>query len=306
MQPEQLSNALDLENGPDAAADNAIADVSAPIGVAQPCDPVPGATNSMQAPAANGKGVGQLLSIFKTAAEDQANMYRDLNERMDRLEQTEEAANLRETVRELFEVVTGLAGEMGRRISHAEHRIATVAKAVEVLVEKFSSDTDQLKHLNAATHEKLVTLHELLDAAEVRGGLTEAAIAELREGSGKPLAALGVLSKNLESFGDRLSQQETQSAQLGDRLEITEGQIADFAQVESKVESLTTRMTALADVEKSLAELREQGEQTSADFSLLKDRIAQAESGIAASAEQSQSLAKLHASLAETYAPKAG
>ena len=65
-------------------------------------------------------------------------------------------------------------------------------------------------------------------------------------------------------------------------------------------------MTALADVEKSLAELREQGEQTSADFSLLKDRIAQAESGIAASAEQSQSLAKLHASLAETYAPKAG
>ena len=306
MQPEQTSNALDHESamsggGAAEIADDRLADDTPQTAVpAVTIDTMPAS-----APSATDKGVGQLLSIFKIAAEDQADVHRDLNERMDRLEKFEDVRSLRESVRELLDVVTGLAGEMDRRISRAEHQITTVAKAVEALVGNFSSATDDLKHLNLSAHEKLVTLHELLNSTEVRIDQAEIAIAGSREGDSKSLAALGVLSKSLQSFDDRLSQEQTQSEQLEGRLGLAESRLANFAGVETRIEALTTRVAELGTIEKSLTELREGSELVSADMSTLQTRVAQAEIGIKASAEQNQSLAKLHASLAQTYAPKA-
>src|SRR5258708_36011196 len=116
MQQDKSSNAiaLDLENAG-----------SVGFGAEFPLDDSAD-TMGAASQSTTGRDVGTLVSGFKIAAENQAGAHQALSERIDRLEQKEDFQSLHETVRDLYEVLSGFVGEMDRRMSQAENRIAAV------------------------------------------------------------------------------------------------------------------------------------------------------------------------------------
>ncbi len=238
MQQDQLSNAIALEI---ESADSDSAATQLPVD--DSADAIAAASQGESA-----GGVGKLVSIFKIAAEDQVNAYEALSERIARLEQDEDSPSLRETVRELFEVVSGLAGEMDRRMSQAENRIAAVAHTVESLADNIASASSDLEQLHVAAQEKTTTLNEHLNSAEVRISQVENGITEFKGSDTKAFAAIDELSGNLDALKDKLSG-GLNAAEV--RVGHVENAISDLKASDTKafatIDGLSENFTALND-----------------------------------------------------------
>jgi chromosome segregation ATPase len=198
--------------------------------------------------------VGELVSRFHAAAQEQGSAHAALAARIDRLEDDETANELRQTMRELHGALSSLASETASSIVRIEDRIVAVAETVAALGASMESANSAFRHLSVSAHEKIAGLGELLNSTIQRVEQGEKSTAELKAAETGVCASITSLSEKLGLVRDRLDQEHKETSQLGEQLRLAEGQIVNFRECEGRVGALENRESELRKSVHSLSE----------------------------------------------------
>ena len=198
--------------------------------------------------------VGELVSRFHAAAQDQVGAHAALLARIDRLEDDETANELRQTMRDLHSALSSLASETANSIVRIEDRIVAVAETVAALGASMESANTAFRHLSVSAHEKIAGLGELLNSTIQRVEQGEKSTAELKAAETGVSASITSLSEKLGVVRDRLDQEQKETRQLGEQLRHVEGQIANLPEYGGRVGALENRGSELSKFFHSLSE----------------------------------------------------
>ena len=209
--------------------------------------------------------VGELVSRFHTAAQDQVNAHSSLAARIDRLEDDETANELREAVRELHSALSALVSQTSSSISRIEDRILAVAETVTALGASVESANSAFRHLSVSAHEKIAGLGDQLNSTVLRVEQGEKSAIELKAVEATVCASVASLSEKLDALRGRLDQEQQETRQLGEQLRLAEGNIANLLECEGRVGALESRESELNKSVHSLSQ----------NHDALRDRVAQ-------------------------------
>jgi chromosome segregation ATPase len=198
--------------------------------------------------------VGELVSRFHAAAQEQGSAHAALAARIDRLEDDQTADELREAVRELHSALSALVSETTGTIIRIEDRIVAVAETVSALGASVESANAAFRHLSVSAHEKIAGLGEQLNSTIQRVEQGEKSVAELKAAETGVSASITSLSGKLDLLRDRLDQEQKETRQLGEQLRLVEGQIANLPEYGGRVGALEARESELSKSVHSLSE----------------------------------------------------
>ena len=198
--------------------------------------------------------VGELVSRFHAAAQEQGSAHAALLARIDRLEDDETANELRQTMRDLHSALSSLASETASSIVRIEDRIVAVAETVTALGASMESANSAFRHLSVSAHEKIAGLGELLNSTIQRVEQGEKSTAELKAAETGVGASITSLSEKLGLLRDRLDQEHKETSQLGEQLRLAERQIANLPEYGGRVGALENRDAELSKFVHSLSE----------------------------------------------------
>ena len=223
------------------------------------------------------RAIGGLASEINAAARDQAGAFKDLNERIDRLERDTDTSALREAVGDLNQGLSRLTDQTAHTTTQTDVRIDALANTVEGLGGAIVSSREESKRIGLYIQEQLSTYADRLRSAKASlardphiedavealttrvGGLDqiENAIADIGKYNADVAAEINTLADSIETLAGEIDSARADSGRLGERLAAAEGRLASYPHVEDTVALLVERIAGLAEIEQSVLDLGE-------------------------------------------------